>query len=56
MPLIPSLDPRYIDTLVMLKDALRALDELDEGIAAAQLCGVIDIVADRVARENPSRH
>lgn len=47
---------RYLDTLVLLNTALKALDELGEGIAAAHLCAVIDIVAARIGPESPLRH
>jgi hypothetical protein len=36
---------RYIDTLALLTQALQTLDELGEGIAAAHLSGVIDMIS-----------
>lgn len=42
-----TLAVEYQNTLALLNKALRTLDELGEGIAAAHLSGVIDIISQR---------
>lgn len=56
MPLRMPPISRYFETLALLKDALKALDELGESIAAAHLCTVIDIVSAKVGHDNTSPH
>ncbi len=46
----------YLRTLDLLTRALGALDELGEGVAAAQLSGVIDMVAARISEESGCTH
>lgn len=52
--LLPSTP--YIRALDLLSRALSTLDDLDEGIAAAQLSSVIDIVAARIGEESHRTH
>ncbi len=56
MSLSPPPVSRYLDTLAVLGDALKALDELNEGIAAAHLCMVIEIISARVQQDGSARH
>ena len=46
----------YAATLDLLTRALATLDALDEGVAAAHLCSVIDLVAARLGDHSLSRH
>lgn len=46
----------YIRALDLLTRALSTLDDLDEGIAAAQLSGVIDLVAARLGDQSRCTH
>lgn len=52
----PSTSLPYAATLDLLTRALAALEDLDEGIAAARLCGVIDLVAARLGEHSLARH
>lgn len=56
MPTRARLTPEYFATLALLRDALSALDELGEGIAAAHLSSVIDLVAARIGETSTARH
>ncbi|MCP3734884.1 hypothetical protein M9979_08375 [Sphingomonas sp. RP10(2022)] len=47
---------QYFTTLTLLNQALDALDELGEGIAAAHLSSVIDLVAARIGEPSRSQH
>ncbi len=52
----PSSPLSYAATLDLLTRALATLDSLDEGVAAAHLCSVIDLVAARLGEHSLSRH
>lgn len=56
MSAAPPSVSRYIDSLVLLQDALAVLDELKDGIAAAHLCMVIDLVEAKVGQDSVARH
>ncbi|GAA0668757.1 hypothetical protein FHT00_000356 [Sphingomonas insulae] len=46
----------YVRALDLLMRALGTLDDLDEGVAAAQLSGVIDLVAARITEQSRCMH
>lgn len=52
----PSLPVPYFGALDLLTRALGMLDDLNEGIAAAQLSGVIDLVAARIGDDGRRAH
>jgi len=48
--------PQYFATLALLHEALASLDQMGEGIAAAHLSSVIDILASRVEAPSLLQH
>lgn len=56
MSINSSLPVPYFGALDLLTRALGMLDDLNEGLAAAQLSGVIDLVAARIGDDSLRTH